>query len=210
MKTTPERITISPLRRVDLNTDPISQFKAWYSEARDSGMIEADAMTLATATPDGEPLARMVLLRGFDRRGFRFFTNYRSQKGTHLAANPRGALVFHWHPQGRQVRIEGSIAPLDAAESDAYFQSRSRGKQIAAWASDQSQVIESRPTLEQARLAFEQKFAGMDVPRPDHWGGYLLSPTTLEFWQSGVDRLHDRFRYTGLGPGSWQIDRLSP
>ncbi len=210
MKTTPERITISPLRRVDLNTDPISQFKAWYSEARDSGMIEADAMTLATATPDGEPLARMVLLRGFDRRGFRFFTNYRSQKGAHLAANLRGALVFHWHPQGRQVRIEGSIAPLDAAESDAYFQSRSRGKQIAAWASDQSQVIESRPTLEQARLAFEQKFAGMDVPRPDHWGGYLLSPTTLEFWQSGVDRLHDRFRYTGLGPGSWQIDRLSP
>jgi pyridoxamine 5'-phosphate oxidase len=190
-----------PLRRSDLAGDPLRQFHAWYSDAG------SDLVALATATPDGAPSARMVLLKDADERGFVFHTNYESRKGRELAANPRAALLFYWHELGRQIRVEGLVARVTAAESDAYFRTRPLGGQRAAWVSRQSGVIESRAVLEQRFARTEAK--GSPVPRPPYWGGFRLVPETYEFWQHRENRLHDRFRYRREG-GAWLIDRLAP
>lgn len=189
--------------------DPIAEFEHWMEEAEAAGEVEPTAMTLATATADGAPTARMVLLKGVDRRGFVFFTNYESAKAADLRANPRAALVFRWPILHRQVRVAGPVAKVSAAESDAYFATRPRGSQIGAWASAQSQVIESRDALERQYRAIESRFAGAEIPRPRHWGGYRLRPVTIELWVGRDNRLHDRTRYQRSG-SRWRIERLSP
>jgi pyridoxamine 5'-phosphate oxidase len=181
----------------------------WIEGARTAGVHEPEAMTLATATAEGVPSARMVLLRGWDADGFVFFSNYESRKGAELDANPVAALVLHWAAIGRQVRVEGTVARTSPAESDAYFASRHRGSQIGAWASPQSRPIPSRAVLEQQVAAGTQRFADADVPRPRNWGGYRLTPLVFEFWQHADNRLHDRIRYTPDGPG-WRRARLAP
>ena len=167
-------------------------------------------MTLATATPDGRPSARMVLLRGADERGFSFFTNYESRKARELEANPFAALVFFWHELERQVRIEGRVERVSAQQSDAYFHSRPKGARIGAWASPQSQVIAGREILDSRYLEFERRHPDETVPRPANWGGYRLVPDSIEFWQGRPNRLHDRLRYTLRPAGSWLIERLAP
>ena len=176
-----------------------------------SDAVAAATVVLATATPDGAPSARAVLLRGFDRRGFVFFTDHRSRKAAELAANPRAALVWLWAPAERQVRVEGTVGPqgLDPAESDAYFANRPRGHRLAAWASHQSSVISSRDVLEAQMARVTARFEGVDVPRPPHWGGYRLTPAAFEFWQGRPNRLHDRLRFRSDG-GQWVQERLSP
>ena len=193
-----------PLDRRDLDADPIVQLGAWLAEARAAGVELPEAMTLATATPDGAPSARMVLLKDAGERGLSFFTNYESRKGVELAANPRAAVVLYWHVLGRQVRVEGSVSRLPADESDEYFESRPPGSRRSAAVSPQSRVIGSREELEQAAEGL-----GDDVPRPPGWGGYLLVPSVWEFWQHRLDRLHDRFRYRP-GEGGWIVERLAP
>ncbi len=185
------------------------QFEAWYGDALASGVPEADAMTLATATTDGAPDARIVLLKSFDGRGFVFFTNYQSRKAQELAANGRACLLFYWLPLKRQVRIEGTVEKVSAAESDDYFHTRPWGSKLGAWASDQSRVITSRENLEKRFAEFESEFAD-NVPRPPHWGGYRLIPTAIEFWQGRDNRLHDRIRYRLQQDKSWRIERLAP
>lgn len=193
----------------DVPADPLALFAAWLRDAVEAGLREPNAMTLATATPEGRPSARVLLLKGVDARGFSFFTNYASRKGQELAANPFAALCFWWGPLERQVRVEGVAAPLPAAESDAYYQSRPLGSRLGAWASAQSQVIPGRDVLE-ARLAeLQAEYATGEPPRPPHWGGYLLVPDCIEFWQGGPHRLHDRIRYTRSG-ATWRTERLSP
>ena len=167
-------------------------------------------MTLATATPDGRPSARMVLLKGVDARGFAFFTNYESRKGAELAANPRAALVFFWVQLERQVRVEGRVERLSAEESDAYFASRPEGSQLGAWASQQSAVLPDRGPLEARYEELRAQYEGQEVPRPTFWGGFRVVPETVEFWQGRVNRLHDRLRYRRQDDGSWVIERLSP
>lgn len=198
-----------PLRRADLAPDPFQQFARWWAEHLATDPPEPHAVTLATATPDGAPSARMVLLRGADERGFTFFTNYEGRKGRELDANPRAALVFYWPRLDRQVRVEGRVERASAAESDAYFASRSRSSQIGAWASDQSAPIAKRAALEARVAECEQRFAGRDVPRPPHWGGFRVVPARVEFWQEGEGRLHDRFVFDRDG-GAWRVARLSP
>jgi pyridoxamine 5'-phosphate oxidase len=193
-----------PLDRGDLDADPVAQLRAWLEEARAVGIELPEAMTLATATRDGAPSARMVLLKDADGSGLTFFTNYESRKGTELAENPRAALLLYWHVLGRQVRVEGEVGRLPAAESDAYFESRPPGSRRSAAVSPQSRVVESREELEQAAAAL-----GDDVPRPAGWGGYLLVPSLWEFWQHRLDRLHDRFRYRP-GEDGWIVERLAP
>jgi pyridoxamine 5'-phosphate oxidase len=193
-----------PLDRWDLDADPVVQLRAWLEEARATGVELPEAMALATATRDGAPSARMVLLKDADERGLSFFTNYESRKGLELTENPRAALVLYWHALGRQVRVEGSVERLPAAESDEYFESRPPGSRRSAAVSPQSEVIESREELEREAAAL-----GDDVPRPPGWGGYLLVPSLWEFWQHRVDRLHDRFRYRP-GDGGWIVERLAP
>lgn len=202
--------TRSFLSEQDLNPDPIRQFTLWFDDARQSGSAEFNAMTLATATPDGRPSARMVLLRGADERGFSFFTNYESRKARELEANPFAALVFFWHELERQVRIEGRVERVSAQESDAYFHSRPKGARIGAWASPQSQVIAGREILDSRYLEFEKRHPDETVPRPANWGGYRLAPDSIEFWQGRPNRLHDRLRYTLRPTGSWLIERLAP
>ncbi|ACZ39835.1 pyridoxamine 5'-phosphate oxidase [Sphaerobacter thermophilus] len=197
------------LNEADLADDPFTQFNRWLSEALARDVPEPNAMTLATATGDGVPSARVVLLRGFDERGFVFFTNYESQKGRELAENPRAALVFHWPALGRQVRITGEVSRVSREESEAYFHTRPRGSQLSAWASEQSAVIPDRATLEERLREIEQRFPE-EVPLPPFWGGYRVSPTAIEFWQSRRSRLHDRLRYTRQPDGTWRIERLSP
>jgi len=197
------------LNESDVDPNPLKQFEAWYGEALASGVPEADAMTLATATTDGAPDARIVLLKSFDDRGFVFFTNYQSRKAEELAANGRACLLFYWLPLKRQVRIEGTVDKVSAAESDDYFHTRPWGSKLGAWASDQSRVITSRENLEKRFAEFEAEFAD-NVPRPPHWGGYRLIPTAIEFWQGRDNRLHDRIRYRLQQDKSWLIERLAP
>lgn len=199
------------LRRSEMHPDPIQQFDTWFSTAVHSGLPDANAMTLATTTKSGRPSARVVLLKGFDQNGFVFFTNYQSDKGRELEANPWAALAFYWMPLERQVRISGAVEKTSRAESEEYFHSRPRGSQLGAWVSHQSQVIDARRILD-ARLAeMTERFTGQKVIElPPHWGGYRVAPETMEFWQGRANRLHDRFRYTRQKDGSWKLDRLAP
>jgi pyridoxamine 5'-phosphate oxidase len=191
-------------------SDPIALFLEWLAAAEAHGIDQPDAMTLATASADGLPSARMVLLRGADREGFRFYTNRHSRKGDELAANPHAALLFHWQPLGRQVRVEGRISLLPDADSDHYFATRPYESRLGAWASDQSPVIESRAVLLARFEEAQRRFADGAVPRPPHWGGYLLAPVAIEFWQHGDHRLHDRRRYTCALDGGWTSQLLAP
>ena len=197
-----------PLRRADLDPDPLRQFAAWFAQAADA--VDApEAVVLATSTPTGAPSARMVLLKGFDGRGFVFYTNYFSRKGQEIAQNPRAAMLFHWTPLGRQVRIEGVVHRIDAAESDAYFRTRAPGSRLSAAASPQSRPVASRDVLEAAVAELASRHPDGDVPRPDEWGGLRLVASRFEFWQHGDDRLHDRFRYRREGE-IWTLERLGP
>ena len=198
------------LRRAELAGDPIEQFGRWY-ELAEREVPLPEAMTLATVGADGAPDARMVLLKGHGPDGFRFFTNYESAKGAQIAADPRAALVIYWREQDRQVRVRGSLERLAAAESDAYFATRHRESRLGAWASPQSRPLPDRDALEAGLREAEARWQGEDdVPRPDYWGGFLLRPETIEFWQGQRARLHDRFRYTREPGGSWRIERLAP
>ncbi len=205
---------LAALTEGGVDPDPIRQFRLWYTEADAANLaIEPNAMTLATATTDGTPSARMVLLRGFDERGFVFFTDYRSRKGEDLAANPRAALVFYWAELERQVRIAGTIAQVTSEESDAYFRTRPTLSQLSAWASYQSRVIASRELLERRVEELRHvHFGAVEVPRPAYWGGFRLRPVEVEFWQGRPNRLHDRVRYRrdAVEASPWRIDRLSP
>jgi pyridoxamine 5'-phosphate oxidase len=198
------------LTEQDLLADPIAQFERWFEDARRTEVHEPNAMTLATVGPDGQPAARVVLLRGVDRRGLTFFTNLESRKSRELEANAKAALVFWWEPLARQVRFEGAVEPVDAAEADAYFASRPRGSQIGAWASPQSSVLPSREVLDAAVRSYSERFAAARVPRPEFWGGLRLVPVRVEFWQGQRDRLHDRLCYLRRAGGDWHIERLAP
>lgn len=189
--------------------DPLALLGRWLNEAIDAGVYEPNAMALATATPDGRPSVRIVLLKGLDERGLTFFTGYESRKGAEIEVNPRAAAVMLWHPLQRQVRVEGAVTRIDEAESDAYFSSRPRGSQVGAVASPQSRVIARREVLEQRVAEVEQVFEGQDVVRPPVWGGYRIALDSVEFWQGRHSRLHDRLRYVRQGDG-WRRDRLAP
>jgi pyridoxamine 5'-phosphate oxidase len=189
--------------------DPIILFTNWFEEARHSGIELPESMTLATATPEGKPSARMLLLKGVDELGFRFYTNFGSRKCAELEQNAAAALVFHWAELARQVRVEGRVERLSDEEAEAYFQSRPRGSRIGAWASRQSAVIPDRVALVEAYAEFEKKFSGQDVPLPPFWGGYILKPERIEFWQGRANRLHDRILYDREGDG-WRKSRLAP
>ena len=198
------------LDRADLPADPLDLFHTWFADAQAAGVVEPNAMTLATAAPDGRPSARIVLLKGADARGFSFYTNHDSRKGRELDAHPVAALVFWWGPLERQVRVEGRVERVGTDEADAYYASRPRGSRLGAWASPQSAEIPDRSPLD-ARLAdAEARFAGADVPRPDFWGGYRVVPDAVEFWQGRPSRLHDRFLYRLGAAGDWQPSRLAP
>jgi pyridoxamine 5'-phosphate oxidase len=198
-----------PLTEANASADPFAQFNAWMDEALARSMPEPNAMTLVTTDDEGQPQARVVLLRGADPSGFVFFTNYASAKGQQISAHPRVSLLFFWPLLGRQIRISGKANRVADAESDAYFASRPRGHQIGAWASEQSAVIASREVLEARTAQIETKFAGGPVPRPAHWGGFRVQPHVLEFWQGQENRLHDRLRYR-LDGSRWIRERLSP
>jgi len=197
------------LTELEAGADPLALFREWFQAASRAGVFMPESMTLATATKDGAPSARMVLLKGSDARGFVFFTNYGSRKALELDANPRAALVLHWPVLERQVRIEGSVARITHEESAAYFRTRPRGSRIGAWASEQSRPLESRAALEARVREIEQKYPGDDVPLPGFWGGYRLTPASFEFWQGKANRLHDRLLYTREASG-WKVTRLYP
>ena len=221
------------LRRADLAPDPIVQFERWFAEAagmRTSGRIrkflirvykslllitgtepmDVNAATLATADKEGRPSARIVLLKGIDPRGFIFFTNYESRKGRELGENPNAAMVFYWAEMERQVCIAGSVTKVPREESEAYFNSRPKGSRLAAWASHQSEVVENRSVLEARWRELQAKYPGAEVPLPPYWGGFVLLPSRIEFWQGRTSRLHDRFRYLKQPDESWLLERLSP
>jgi pyridoxamine 5'-phosphate oxidase len=198
------------LSEADLDDDPIALFRRWFAEAHAAGTIEGEAMTLATATPDGRPSARIVLLKGVDADGFAFYTNRESRKGRELKANPHVALVWHWPALERQVRVTGTATPLDADASDAYFATRPRGSQLGAWASEQSRPLLRRDELDERWASLAARFADVPVPRPPHWGGFRVAPVEIEFWQGRANRLHDRFAYTRTAAGAWQRTRLQP
>lgn len=224
---------LAGLRRADLSADPIVQFRRWFEQAlgaRTSGRlrgtairlyknllglgsaerIDVNAATLSTVDTQGRPSARVVLLKGVDERGFIFFTNYDSRKGCEIAGNPNVAMVFYWPDQERQVCIAGQASKIPSTESEAYFKSRPRGSRLAAWASRQSEVIENREVLESQWRELQAKYPGEDVPMPPNWGGFVIAPVRIEFWQGRPSRLHDRFRYLKQPDGKWLIERLSP
>jgi pyridoxamine 5'-phosphate oxidase len=194
----------------DVDPDPLVEFRSWYRLAEEAGVTQPDAMTLATATPDGVPSARMVLLKGVDDGGFVFFTNYESRKASELSENPRAALILYWSAIRRQVRITGRAERLSQPESEEYFRTRPRGSRLAAWASHQSEVIADRSVLEDEYRRLESEYADADVPLPPFWGGYRVTPEVVEFWMGRENRLHDRLRYTRQRDGSWAVERLAP
>jgi pyridoxamine 5'-phosphate oxidase len=194
----------------DAAANPIDQFDKWWQQALNSAIVEPNAMTLATASSDGMPSARVVLLKGFDKNGFVFFTNYKSYKGMQLDENPKACLVFFWKELERQVRIMGLVKKLSPEENDAYFHSRPVGSQLGAWASPQSQVIESRNWLDNHYLEVAEQFKEQPIERPAHWGGYNVQPVIVEFWQGRPSRLHDRIQYTLQENGEWRMERLAP
>ena len=201
--------SLAGLNETDLARDPFRQFEKWFQEAEAAKIPEPNAMTLSTATRDGKPSGRTVLLKGLDGRGFVFFSNYESRKGRELHENPQAAMLFPWLVLERQVIVEGTVAKVPREESEAYFHSRPRASQLAAWVSQQSSIISSRSVLEDSMKMLEQKYAGRDVPLPPHWGGWRLVPETVEFWQGRRSRLHDRLRYRRDKDG-WLIERLAP
>ena len=198
------------LHQEDLLPDPVALAQRWFADAQAAGIEQADAMTLATATPDGRPSARVVLLKGIDARGFAFFTNYESRKGRELDANPHAALVLLWAPLQRQLRVTGRVERLSDEESDAYFATRPRGSQLGAWASAQSRPLPDRTELEQRWAALDERYGGGAVPRPPHWGGFRVEPNEIEVWQGRPNRLHDRFAYVRTSGGGWTRTRLAP
>jgi pyridoxamine 5'-phosphate oxidase len=209
MMTVPNNIALEGLDEKTIDRDPIKQFQIWFNDAIAAKLPLPEAMTLATATPDGRPSARMVLLKQVDHDGFVFYTNYNSAKAEQLDANPYAALVFYWALLDRQVRVEGSVVKTSAQESGDYFRTRPRESQIGAWASEQSQAIGSREVLEQRAQELEARYRDREVERPEHWGGYRLKPERIEFWKSRIGRLHDRILYQRDGAG-WSITRLAP
>ncbi|HEY9633605.1 MAG TPA: pyridoxamine 5'-phosphate oxidase [Coleofasciculaceae cyanobacterium] len=202
--------TLQGLSETEIRPNPFEQFKIWFNQALAAQLPEPNAMTIATATSDGKPSARMVLLKDYDERGFVFYTNYDSHKGQQLIRNPWGAIAFLWVELERQVRIEGRVEKVSAAESDEYFHSRPKGSQLGAWASNQSQVVESRQVLERRLEQLKEEYDNKEIPRPPHWGGFRVIPDEIEFWQGRPNRLHDRLLYRRGEGGSWKIQRLSP
>ena len=201
--------TLHAMDERDLDPDPLRQFQRWFEEARDAAIEVPEAMALATAGPDGRPSVRMVLLKGADERGFDFYTNYESRKSGELEANAYAALLFHWQPLGRQVRVEGRVERIPADESEAYFRTRPLGSRLAAWASPQSRPLSDRAELERLYAEAAARFPGENVPRPPHWGGFRLVPDAYEFWQHAANRLHDRIHYE-RGAAGWKRERLAP
>jgi pyridoxamine 5'-phosphate oxidase len=200
---------LQTLLEADVAPDPIVQFDKWWDEAVKSDIDEVNAMTLATADKNNMPSARVVLLKGYDKNGFVFFTNYQSHKGEQLQQNPHACLVFFWKELERQIRVTGTVEKISGEESDAYFTSRPAGSRIGAWASPQSSVISNRNVIEENLKAIEKQFGNAAIPRPPHWGGFIVKPLQIEFWQGRPSRLHDRIQYT-LQEGSWGIERLAP
>ncbi|WP_395376676.1 pyridoxamine 5'-phosphate oxidase [Marinicella sp. W31] len=198
------------LNRHELHNDPLKQFDLWFQQAVDAEIAEPNVMNLATATADGSPSIRTVLLKGYDHDGFVFYTNYASSKAAEISANPQVALSFFWIQLERQIRVWGRAEKVPQAQSEAYFLSRPRGSQLGAWASPQSQSVAGRELLETRLEEMTQKYAGGEVPLPDHWGGYRIIPSAYEFWQGRPNRLHDRFHYQLTDDGQWDIQRLAP
>jgi len=205
-----DEYTRGALDETGADPNPFRQFDAWFTDAHAANIPDPNAMTVATATPDGQPAARIVLLRGYDERGFVFYTNYESRKGQELAENPVAAIVFFWPALERQIRITGAVVQASRDETDRYFRGRPRGSRLGAWASPQSAVIAGRAEIEDRLRGLEQQYPGDDIPAPPHWGGYRVAPDAFEFWQGRPSRLHDRLRYTRQPDGSWRIDRLAP
>lgn len=202
--------TLQGLSETEIDSNPFAQFKEWFDGALSANILEPNAMMVATTTAEGKPSARMVLLKDFDARGFVFYTNYNSHKAQELAENPQAALVFWWAELQRQIRICGRVEKVSDQESDKYFYSRPLNSRLGAWASNQSEVIESREVLEQQLEELEEKYYNKDIPRPSHWGGIRVIPAEIEFWQGRSSRLHDRLVYTRMEDNSWKIERLSP
>jgi pyridoxamine 5'-phosphate oxidase len=202
--------TRAGLREADLHPDPVEQFRRWFGDVLNADLHEPNAMILATANPDGRPSARVVLLKGFDGRGFVFYTNYEGRKARELEENPRAALLFYWGELERQVRVEGRASRVPGEESDAYFRGRPRGSRIGAWASEQSRPVEGREVLERRVRELEAEYEGREVPRPPFWGGYRVEPEAIEFWQGRENRLHDRLLYRRADDGGWKVERLQP